>query len=525
MRLRPRLVAIIPGLALAVWLPAQALRAQERPLPLRVWTFRLPGTELGLDVADMDGDGKKDLAIAHMSGPHGLERSVSVWLHGPPGRPRFSPEPAYRVSVPPDACAFLAGDFDPVTAGGELVFLCPSRVVLMRRTGELVDIARGPGFYDYPEDGGLPVWDLAPDLDGDGRQELLVPTKDGYDLFARAGGVGPLVLKCKLAVPSETRFGPAFESALLNRFLTATSRLRRLVVADLDGDGRKDLVAYRDKGLARFHQRPDGTFPLRPDEEQPLQVVQQDQKPGQEAKEGSEAFANVRLDLEDVDGDGRADLVVTKTLGEIGMFETLRTQQLVFRGGPKGFDESRPDVLLNIKGVSADPVFIDWNGDGRRDLIVSSYRMDLFTNVKRALVEALSINYMIYLARGKAGEGWFGDEPDVSIDVDVELKALEKRGGAQPVDLTADLDGDGTRDMVRRSPEGALLVQFGGTLKGMFGGRRPGFREGTLQIGVPRTEPPRAIDLDGDGKHELVLEPFGGDDEAARIVRVVGVEQ
>src|SRR5688500_3342583 len=148
MRVRRRLVALIPGLVFAVWGSAQALRAQERGLALRVWTFRVSGTELGLDVADMDGDGRKDLAVAHMSAPHGLERSVSVWLHGGAGTPRFSPDAAYRVNVPPDACAFLAGDFDPVAAGGELVFLCPSRVVLLRRTGELVDVAQGPGFYD-----------------------------------------------------------------------------------------------------------------------------------------------------------------------------------------------------------------------------------------------------------------------------------------------------------------------------------------------------------------------------------------
>lgn len=520
---RPRsLVVLLVGLALTAWMSSRALQAQDRGLALRVWMLRLPGTELGLDIADLNGDGARDLAVAHMTATSGLQRSISVFEHGPAASPRFSGSPAWVVSVPADACAFLAGDFDP-GPGGELLVLCPTRVALLRRTGEVVDVARMEGFYDYPEDGGLPVWDLAHDLDGDGTLEVLVPTKDGYELYARVGGVGPLARKCVLAVPPETRFGPAFESVLLNRFLTATSRMRRLVVADVNGDGRKDLVAYRDKGLARFLQRADGTFPQRPDSEEPLDVVKQSESPGQEAKDGSEAFANVRLGLTDVDGDGRADLVASRTLGEIGLFESLRTQQLVFRGREGGFREDQPDVLLNIKGVSADPILIDWNGDGRRDLVVSSYRMDLFSNVKRALVESLGITYMVYLRR--EGEPWFGDEPDLSLEVDVPLEALEKRGGAQPVDLTADVDGDGTRDMLRRSPDGPLLVSFGAQTRGLFGGRRSGFDERVLQVGVPRSEPPRPVDLDGDGKDELVLEPFGGDDEAARVVRVVGVER
>ncbi len=519
---RRTVVAIALALSAGAWALSPALQAQEARLALRVWTLRLPGTELGLDVADMNGDGLRDLAIAHMTGPTGLGRTVSVFEHGAPGTPRFGGQPAWSVTVPADACAFLAGDLDPAP-GGEVLVLCPGRVALLKRTGEVVDVATLRGFYDYPEHGGLPVWDLARDLDGDGALEVLVPTKDGYEVFGRQGGRGPLARRSTLAVPSETRFGPAFEAALLNRFLTATTRLRRVVAADLDGDRRLDLVAYRDKGLARFLQRGDGTFPLRPDHEDALEVVTKSEGVGQEAREGSEAFANVRLDLQDVDADGRADLVATRTLGEIGMFETLRTQQLIFRGRPEGFDEARPDVLLNIKGVSADPVFIDWDGDGRRDLILSSYRMDMFTNVKRAIVEALGITYMVYLRRD--GERWFGDEPDLSFEVDVPLEALEKRGGAMPVDLRADIDGDGTRDMVRRSPDGPLVISFGGQESTLFGGKRPGFRKATLQVGVPRSEPARPVDLDGDGKDELLLEPFGGDDEAARVVRVVGVER
>lgn len=520
---RPRtVVALLLALVAATWASSRALRAQDARLALRVWTFRLPGTELGLAVADMNGDGLQDLVVAHMSGPTGLGRSISVFEHAPPGRPRFDGQPTWRVDVPADACAFAAGDFDPAP-GGEVVVLCPTRVVLLRRGGEVVEVAQFAGFYDYPEHGGLPVWDLARDLDGDGALELLVPTKDGYEVFAREGGQGPLARRSTLAVPSETRFGPDFESALLNRFLTASSRLRRVVAADVDGDRRLDLVAYRDKGLARFLQRADGTFPLRPDREDPLEVVTRSEAPGQEAREGSEAFANVRLGLEDVDGDGRADLVATRTLGEIGMFETLRTQHLVFRGRPEGFDEARPDVLINVKGVSADPVLVDWDGDGRRDLVISSYRMDLFTNVKRAIVEAMGITYMVYLRRD--GDRWFSDEPDLSFEVEVPLEALEKRGGAMPIDLTADIDGDGTRDMVRRSPDGPLLISFGGQESTLFGGKRPGFRKGVLQVGVPRSEPPRPVDLDGDGKDELILEPFGGEDEAARVVRVVGVER
>ena len=46
-------------------------------------------------------------------------------------------------------------------------------------------------------------------------------------------------------------------------------------------------------------------------------------------------------------------LLATRTLGEAGAFSSLRTQQLVFRAQPGGaFQEDRPDVVLNLRGVS-----------------------------------------------------------------------------------------------------------------------------------------------------------------------------
>ncbi|HBP21778.1 MAG TPA: hypothetical protein DEA08_28835 [Planctomycetes bacterium] len=507
--------------ALAGALLGGVLFADDQRLPLRVWTFRLPGTELGCFVADMTGNGQRDMVIAHMTATTGAERSVSVYLQGPRNA-RFKAEPERRYAVPGDACAFVAGDLDPAP-GGEVVFLCPSRLMIARADGKVSLLEEVEGFFDYPEDGGLPVWNLARDLDGDGLLELIVPTKLGYSIYARAKTT-KLAVKSKIRVPIDQRFGPAFETKLLNRFLTSTLRLRRVVHSDLDGDGREDLIAYRDKGLARFLQRPDGTFPENPDREDPLELVQDTSKK-EEGKEGSggNAFANVRLNLEDVDGDGLADLLATRTMGEVGMFETLRTQQLVFlaqKDLPQTWDERKPAAVINLKGISDDPILIDWDGDKKKDLVLGAYRMDMFTNVKRALFETLKITYVIYLQR--EGKEPYESDPDLTLDVEVPLESLQTRGGHRAVLFHADLDGDGIRDQVARRPDGGLSILRGQVSEGTFGGRELGFSGREVKLSLPQTEPPWVVDLDGDGKDELILEPFGGDDAASRTLRVVG---
>ncbi|MGE0709652.1 MAG: FG-GAP repeat domain-containing protein [Planctomycetota bacterium] len=511
---------LLPSLVLGALLGG-VLHADQERLALRVWTFRLPGTELACEAVDMDGDGDRDIVVAHMKDASGGEaRAVSVFLQGPRNQ-RFAAEPERRYDVPPDACAFVAGDLDPAP-GGELVFLCPGRLVLVTADGKARDLVSSPGFFDYPESGGLPTWDLARDLDGDGVLELIVPQKTGYTILRRTKD-SSLAPSSEVTVPLVQGFGPAFETKLLNRFLSATLRLRRVVHSDLDGDGRQDLIAYRDKGLSRFLQRKDGTFPQKPDREDELELVTGSERSGKKG-EGGEAFANVRLNLADLNGDGLADLLATKTVGELGVFETLRTQQLVFLGRkdlPQTWNERKPDALINLKGISDDPILVDWDGDGRKDLVLGSYRMDMWTNVKRAILKTLTITYVIFIQRKDGAP--FGDEPDVSLDVEVPLESLSTRGGHRACIFHADLDGDGIHDQVSRRPDGGLQVARGRVVERAFGGAERGFSDEPQRLSLPPTEPPWVVDLDGDGADELVLEPFGGDDAAARTLRVVGV--
>ncbi len=529
-------------LAIAALAAAMALavgRVRAEPPPLLVHTLKLPGRVLDLDVADIDGDGKKDLVIAHLMGDGEVrdERGAPVrWLSiflQQPGPKRFADAPSFARMVPPETVVFAAGDFDPAK-GGEVALLGTRGVSVLRAGpgGPLTDIATVTTvstFWESPALFALPRWDLVTDLDNDGRPEILAPIRDGYDVLKNDARRG-LVATSRISVPPRDRYGPQLETKFLNRFLTFISNLARPSLADLNADGRADLLVQRGKGLARFLQNADGTFPATPTIERPLNVSEESKKkkekengglPGGAAK--NESFESVRLAVSDLDRDGFSELIATKTVGEIGVFETLRTQFVIYKGGKDGWNEEKPSKILNQKGISMDPVLIDWNGDKDKDLIVSSLRMDYVTNLKRAITSTMKITYAIYLYRG--GEDLYPDEPDFERDIEVELDSLERRGGASYATFEADLNGDGFREMVARVGRDRLRIVPGGIETSFFSGRKLAFKEDdAVETVVPANADLIVRDLTSGGtdrRDSLILFNPAADDPERTRVRVI----
>lgn len=537
----PHVVAAIVALGAA---SLAAGRAHARPgPPLKVHLLKAPGRVLDIAFGDVDADGKEDLLVAHLMGEGRDEggaplRYISVFRQGEDGG-RWGATPSLTRNVPSDAVAFSVGDFDG-GKGDDVVFVGARMVSLLGRSasGGLLEqisaVSSIEGFFDYPANGVLPRWDLAVDL-GSGRKDVLAPVKEGYVLFRNDARTG-LARTGVIRVPSSERFGPAFETKFLNRFLTYFTSMPKLCAIDLDGDKRKDLLVYRRRGLARFLQKPDGAFSETPDDEKPLNIVEEAAKRGKtKGADGksTDSFANVRLTLRDLDADGLPELIATKTIGEIGVFETLKTQIMIWRGTRAtggsttvlgaGWNEGKVDRVIGQKGVTTDPQLIDWDGDGKLDLVCSSLRMDYFTNVKRAITKSITISYAIYLQK----DTFFSDEPDYTKDVTLDLDAIERRNGADNVSFIADVNGDKLRDMLVRSERGKLKVVPGGWDSGFFSGKTLTFKEDdAVEIDVPPNCDLEVRDIYRDGKGDvLVLTAPGPEDPERNNVRIIEVRR
>ncbi|MEK8131784.1 VCBS repeat-containing protein [Paenibacillus filicis] len=199
------------------------------------------------------------------------------------------------------------------------------------------------------------------DVTGDGRVDLIVGSSDGsiYLYPGLSGGDEayadqqlPPGLKAPLAFGKRTALRTTGGAPL-----TAGSSYASVAAYDLNGNGRPDLILGRSDGsLAVAYGEAGGVFTA------PVPLLGGGQPMA--------AAAPVAAAIGDVTGDGLPDLVVGDGGGAVTMYPGERSP-----GGALAFGTGQP--LFRLPSAFAAPSVRDMNGDGRADLVVGGSEGDL----------------------------------------------------------------------------------------------------------------------------------------------------
>ena len=193
------------------------------------------------------------------------------------------------------------------------------------------------------------------------------------------------------------------------------------------------------------------------------------------------------------DGDGRKDLLMGQSDGTIKLFLNNNTDAAPsFDGGrplqvgPAG---SKQDIVVFMR---ATPSVVDWNSDGRKDLISGAYDGKIY----------------LYMNEGTDSEPNF-----------LELTFAQENGSALVVPglrsspCVLDVDGDGRKDILTGNTEGQILLYLNvGTDEApTFSGYTLVESEGAV-INLPTANPsdmvrsrPFVCDWTGDGYYDLLI--------------------
>ncbi|MEM8883237.1 MAG: VCBS repeat-containing protein [Planctomycetota bacterium] len=262
------------------------------------------------------------------------------------------------------------------------------------------------------------------DLDGDGRDDPIYATQS--ELFT-----------------PERRFPMAPQASLEIRGREAFAVQYSLpvpVVGGWSGRGR-EVVLYDDstvRALARTGTVRTLELPLR------------------DLAKSAEGIRQNAVFIEDLDGDGRLDLLLVMAKGEMRVFADFQVTVWFFRGG-RIYDEKRkgffrPATVIKVPGALLGARLLDADGDGDKDFMLAT--------MSTSMLSVPTGQYQLF----RCEKGVLARQPTWKHEGVVPLENL-RREPKPPAAMLPDLDGDGRPELVVR---GERTTLFRGNAKGGF---------------------------------------------------------
>jgi hypothetical protein len=451
----------------------------------RVATVATGGWPRGLVSGDLDGDGKPDVVTGNQN-----DNSLMVLLNkSVPGVVSFAP--AMTLATGPDVLKVTLGDID---GDGKLDIVevnfnsggGPSSVSVYKNTSLAGTLSFAPR-QDIP----MPVGStdvVVADMDGDGKPDLLVPSGNAavWSIYPNTTTAG------MISFGTPTTMGSLWHAT-------------NIAVADLDNDGRPDVIAsnfgntsisvYRNLSAGGHLQMspstdyvvPSGSFPTFVstadlDGDGLLDVAVSNYSlnsisffrnvstPGTVALVLQQTVAHppTTLNFADLNGDGQIDLLSGQPLsGKMSVYENTSAAPGLFSfNNNVDFSPSNYDIYTTVADI---------DGDGRPDLLAATtdsnslivYRNLLGNPVIRSVVPDSAVKGQVVTISGSGLTGttavWLGGLPVDSFSVvdGHTIHAVVGKGNSGAVEVVAaglPAKLDGFRFVPQIRPVGTIVV-------------------------------------------------------------------
>ncbi|HLY11561.1 MAG TPA: VCBS repeat-containing protein [Planctomycetota bacterium] len=433
-----------------------------------------------IEARDLNGDGKPDLILQN-----GRDLQIFLQKDG-----TYSPKPQQVFRLDPSVFLWTFGTLDgekyPVifTAGSRAIQAIPFDGA---RFGAPRDLVVHPSLFEgLIADSHPPLFtEFAPDLDHDGRSELLLFLEDEILVMKQEPG-GTFHCLQKLPVPMDVATMVPWAP---HQKLTQSIGVPLLSFGDTSGNGRTDIACFKEESFTVFRQQPDGGFQSGDGKDLTLD---------KRRRRGRFIQYDVPPRVADFNGDGLLDVaVIYPTKGRVQ----------VYYGRPGRNDWTQPDQVMNVADGWSTGIYLeDLSGRGKLDLIMGVVRkFGISEGLQVFLSGKVDLELHIYPMQEN---GRFSKDPVQELRFPIPFSFQVTRDAAT-LDLVfrpnfhGDFNKDGLKDMLVRVDEKTLKIYPG--VKDRAIADQP---TGTITMNPPpdvSTTEPFIMDLNGDGVSDLLL--------------------
>ncbi|MCY4128216.1 MAG: hypothetical protein OXG15_03110 [Gammaproteobacteria bacterium] len=386
-------------------------------------------------------------------------------------------------------------------------------------------------------DGSIPRLNVVRDLNGDGRDDVIMPDTDGFWISSQLPD-GTYSDPTKIGPPEPHVDANAYGDELTYGEVGIDAQtlpwyLSRIHQFDYDLDDQPDLAFWNDTHFEVYRQDESGGFAQVPDSFSVDVPFDFDGSYALAFQFSDRSVASLLLGLggrfeytilqgfPDLNGDGIADLV-TLTFSGRRVFSLRGRYDVHFgRATAQGIRFSHlPDTSARTPGPAggsawgyASQRYMDVDGDGMKDLTMASVNTGLGGMARAMVGNSISMNLAVY----RLENGAYPARPDVRRKVRPPFAPFDKRGVLFPTVLSGDVNGDGRMDLLAVERWDELSVFLGVDSSQLLSDQPI-----NVDVEAPVDERFASVrDLDDDGKDDVVIH-YPSKTESNRIVVLKG---